>query len=716
MRAEAIVLRPDDEGGRERSRDSSPSFNPGNGTMKRTLVLLLPIVLLTGATPPHRAAKPAPAADAEHYLTQFIDPSVSPRDDFFQYAVGKWLKEHPIPANERSWGIAHVVQEETYRRLLALSKSAAGSRTAKRGTNAQKIGDFWFASMDTVAIARQGIQPLAAEFARIDQCKDTKGLLEVIARFQYIGVGAMCGLAVGQDEKNSDRYALHLYQGGLGLPDRDYYFDTDDRARMLRGEYVVHVTRMFELLGDDSASARAHAGTVMSLETDLAGASRKLEDLRDPIANYNAMSIDSVNRLTPTIRWREFLEQGKIHGLDTLIVGQPEFFQQVEKSLNGRGVEEWKTYLRWQLVNTFASEAGGRFDRENFHFYGTILNGTPEQRPRWKRMLDEEEGYLGDALGQLYVQKYFSPRTKLRYEKMVDEIFAAFRERIRNLAWMSQATKERAQHKLSSVMKKVGYPKRWRDYSTFQVDRKSFLGNCVRGNIWRSEFYIQKLYKPVDRTEWEMTPQTYNAYYNPSNNEIVLPAAAFILPGISDSLVDDAIVYAYAGGTTIGHEITHGFDDQGRQFDEKGNLENWWTPDDEKEFKRRADLIVRQFDGYVVVDSLHVNGSATQGENIADLGGIQLGWDAFKKTAQYKNGKSIGGLTPAQRYFIGWALGWMNQLRPENLAVRVKTDVHAPSFLRVIGPVSNMTPFYEAYGVHAGDRMFRGDSVRVQIW
>lgn len=681
--------------------------------MKRMLALIVPVCLLTAASP--TPTPPAPA-DTEHYLVRFVDPSVSPREDFFRYAVGKWLGENPIPASERSWGIGHVVQEETYRRLVAINEGGAQDAKAAHGSNAQKIGDFWSAAMDTVTILSQGIAPLAPEFERVAAVRDSKGLLEAIARLQYIGVGAMCGLYIWQDEMNSDRYALHLYQGGLGLPNRDYYFDSDDRSRMLRGEYLTHVARMFHLLGDDTTRARANAAIVMKLETELAGASRKLEDLRDPRANYNAMSTADVAKLTPSIRWREFLEQGNMRGIDSLVVGQPEFFKQLEKSLQGRSLEDWKTYLRWQLANAFAAEAGGRFDAEHFHFYGTILNGTPEQRPRWKRMLDEEEGYLGDALGQLYVRQYFSPRTRERYRKLTDDIFAAFRERIGSLDWMSERTRQRALRKLAAVTRKVGYPEKWRDYSSYEVDRRSFLGNCVRGNAWRSDFYIQKLHKPVDRTEWEMTPQTYNAYYNPSNNEIVLPAAAFILPGIPDSLVDDAIVYAYAGGSTIGHEITHGFDDQGRQFDEHGNLEQWWTPEDEREFKRRAALIVRQYDGYVAVGDLHVNGNATQGENIADLGGVLLGWEAFKKTEQWKQGKPIGGLTPAQRYFIGWALSWMNQLRPENLAVRVKTDVHAPSFLRVIGPVSNLPEFYAAYGVQPGDRMYRADSVRVKIW
>ncbi|MGH7616993.1 MAG: M13 family metallopeptidase, partial [Gemmatimonadaceae bacterium] len=531
-----------------------------------------------------------------------------------------------------------------------------------------------------------------------------------------IGVGALYGLAVYQDEKKSDRYAVHLFQGGLGLPDRDYYFDADDHGKMLRREYVAHVGRMFRLLGDDGTHAAANANTVLEMETELAGASRKLEALRDPIKNYNAMSLAGAGKLTPSFPWREHLAAGKITRIDTVIVGQPEFFQQMEKSLRAHPIADWQTYLRWQLAHSFAAEAGGAFDRESFHFFGTILNGTPEQRPHWKRVLDEQEGYLGDAMGQLYVAQYFSPRTKQRYEKLTDEIFQAFRERIKGLDWMSAPTKARALEKLNAVTKKVGYPEVWKNYASYDIDRKSALGNALRGRMWQSDDVIAKLYKPVDRREWTMTPQTYNAYYNPSNNEIVLPAAIFILPGIPDSLVDDAIVYAYAGGTTIGHEITHGFDDQGRQFDEKGNLVDWWTPQDVKEFNRRTAGIVKQFNNYIAVGNIHVNGEATEGENIADLGGIVLGWEAFKKTQEFKDGKKIGGLTPAQRYFVGWALGWMNQIRPENLAVRVKTDVHAPSFLRTIGPVTNMVPFYQAFGVKPGDKMYRPDSIRVRVW
>jgi putative endopeptidase len=655
-------------------------------------------------------------ATADNYLDQFVDRSVSPRDDFFHFAVGKWLKAHPIPPSEKSWGIYQVVQDETYARVVTLNHEAAKAKDAPAGSNQQKIGDFWTAGMDTATNAKQGFTPIAAEFDRIAAVHDTPGLLGAIAHLQYIGVGAMFSPFVSQDEKDSDKNVLHLYQGGLGLPNRDYYFDTDKRATMIRAEYLKHIARMFHLLGDDTARSASNAATVMALETELARASRKLEDLRDPQKNYNAMSLDKVTELTPSIHWREFLEQGQISGIDNVVVGQPEFFQQVEKSLGAQSIDAWKIYLRWQLAHSFAAEAGGRFDDEDFHFFGTILNGTSKQRPRFKRVLDAEEACLGDALGQLYVQRYFSPQTKERYAKLTDEVFATMRDHIHTLDWMSDQTKERALRKLAAVTKKVGYPEHWRDYSTYTVDRTSYLMNCVRGNIWRTEYGIAKLHKPVDRTEWDMTPQTYNAYYNPSNNEMVLPAAIFILPGIDDAQIDDAIVYGYAAGTTIGHELTHGFDDEGRQFDERGNLEDWWTKEDAAEFVKRTTGIVQQFNEYIAVDTTHVNGAATQGENAADLGGITLAWDAFTRTDQYKSGKSLGGFTPAQRYFIGWALGWMNQIRPENIAVRVKTDVHAPSFLRVTGPVSNMVPFYDAFGVKPGDKMYRADDVRVKIW
>jgi putative endopeptidase len=668
---------------------------------------------LLPATPQATAVQ----AKAANYLNAIVDRSADPRQDFFQFAVGQWLKDNPIPASEKSWGIARVVQEETYQRLIVINDAAsARAKTAPAGSNEQKIGDFWFAAMDTETVARQGLQPLAPTFARIEAVTTLHELLRVVAVLQRMGVGVMGNLSVFQDEKNSERYALHLYQGGLGLTNRDYYVDADERATSLRKAYVEHMGRMFELLGDAAPMAQANAATVMSLETELARASRKLEALRDPQANYKLYSMAELARLTPRMAWPEYLADGQFPALESVVVGQPEFYTQLDQLLQTRTLAEWKTYLRWHLAHAYAEQAGGAFDAEHFRFYGTTLNGTPEQRPRWKRMLDEEEIYLGDALGQLYVQAHFSPAAKARYEKLTDNVFAAFRARLLQLSWMSQATRKKALAKLNSVTKKVGYPARWKDYSNYAVTRDSFLQNCIQGRIWQTDYEIAKLGRPVDRSEWSMTPQTYNAYYNASNNEIVLPAAAFALPGIADADIDDALVYGYVGGTTIGHEITHGFDDEGRQFDAKGNLKTWWTANDDAEFKRRAEVVVKQYNAYIATGDLHVNGEASLGENIADIGGIVLGWDAFKHTAQYRSGQPLGGYTPAQRYYIGWALGWMNQLRPEALARQVKTDVHAPSFLRVIGPVTNQPEFYEAFGVKPGDKMYRAKEVRAKIW
>ena len=684
--------------------------------MNHTLtLLLLSVGLACNAAEPVAVGAAPVSVDAEHYLDAIVDRSTDPRQDFFQYAVGKWLKANPIPVSERSWGVAKVVQDETYRRLVRINEDAVRDDSAAAGSTPRKIGDFWFSAMDTATIDKQGFQPLDGEFARIAAVTSKPALLKQIARLQHMGVEAMLGLNIFQDEKDSEHQALHLYQGGLGLPNRDYYFDKDARSTMLRVEYAVHLERMFGLLGDAPDLARSNAAAVLALETDMARASRKLEALRDPQKNYRAYTVDALGKLTPSIGWREFLQDGQITGVQRVIVGQPEFFAQIEKLLANRPLQTWKTYLRWQLAHAYAYEAGGAFEAETFRFFDTVMNGTKEQRPRWKRMLDEEEKYLGDALGELYVKSYFSAATKARYEKMTDEVFEAFRARITNLAWMSEPTRQRALRKLASVTKKIGYPARFKDYSAYEVSRTSFLENVVRGRIWQSDYAIAKLARPVDRSEWDMTPQTYNAYYNPSNNEIVMPAAIFLLPGIDDAQVDDALVYGYVAGTTIGHEITHGFDDSGRQFDEKGNLKTWWTAADDAEFKRRASVAVKQFAEYAVGD-LHVNGDATQGENIADLGGIALGYDAFMKTEQFKVGRPLGGYTPTQRYYIGWALGWMSQFRPEAAAIRIKTDVHSPSFVRVLGPVSNQTAFHEAFGVRPGDRMYRAEASRVKIW
>ena len=649
------------------------------------------------------------------FLNAYVDSTITPQQDFFLFTMGKWIKDNPIPAAERSWGIWSKVKEENDLRLKSINEEAA-SKKSEQGSNWQKIGDLWYTGMDTVSIEQQGIKPLQPEFDKIAAISDINSLVNEIGHLQAIGVSPFFGGYIGQDEKNSEKMALHIGQGGIGLPDRDYYFDNDARTKNIRVEYVKHLEKMFMLLGDDSITAKKNAATVMRLETSMAEKSRKLEALRDPYKNYNKVDLAGLNRLTPSVDWKKLLEASDIHSIDTVIVGQPEFIIRMEELVKKNSLDDWKIYLRWNLINTFADKLSKSFDKQNFYFYGTVLNGTKEQRARWKRVLDTEGGIMGFILGQLYIERYYSPGIKARYDKMVDNVVAAYHERIDKLTWMSDSTKKKAHQKLNTVMKKVGYPDKWRDYSLLKIARNSYVENVIRANKWFNDFQIAKLGKPIDRTEWSMTPQTWNAYYNPSNNEIVLPAAAFIVPGLTDSCVDDAIMYGYAAGSTIGHEITHGFDDEGSQFDAQGNLKEWWSAEDRKKFKKLTNGIVQQFNKYVILDSLHLNGDAEQGENIADLGGMLLGLDAFKKTDQYKEGKKIGGFTPVQRYFIGFALSWYGQVRNESLALGVKTDVHAPNFYRVNGPVVNIDEFYTAFNIKPNDKMYVPDSLRVKIW
>ncbi len=658
---------------------------------------------------------PNPGPDKD-VVYKNMDSTANPTDDFFNYANGGWIKKNPIPAAYSAWGIGNLVSEEIRNQLKKINEDALAEKAAK-GTNSQKIGDFYASGMDSAKIEQQGMAPLKAEFAQIEQIKDIAGVLDRIAHFQKIGVDALISPGVYQDAKNSEKIALHLWQGGIGLPNRDYYFNTDQKTSDIRKDYAeTHLPTMLKLSGLSEAEAKNAAKAVFEIEKSLAAQSRKLEDLRDPYANYNKMSVAQLNQLTPGINWISLFGKMDIKKVDSVIVGQPEFYKEVNKLLNNRPINDWKAYLRWNLVTNFASYLNKDIDDENFRFYGKVISGKKEQLPRWKRVLDTENGLMGEVLGQLFVKEYFPAKAKQRYEKLVEAIRDTYRERIKTLDWMSAETKKKALAKLNKITPKVGYPEKWKDFSALEINRDSYVGNIIRANEFWYNYQINKLGKPVDRTEWDMTPQTYNAYYNPSNNEIVLPAAIFTIPGMRDEEVDDAVVYGYAGASTIGHEITHGFDDQGRQFDAEGNLKSWWTKADEKKFNQRADVMVQQFNNYVVLDSMHVNGKATLGENIADLGGIVLGYEAFKKTEQFKKGEKINGLTPQQRYFMGYALGWMGSQRNERLANQILTDVHSPANLRVNGPFANLPEFYEAFGIKPKSKMWRPKNTRVKIW
>jgi putative endopeptidase len=649
------------------------------------------------------------------FLTQAIDSSVNPGQDFFQFATGTWMKNNPIPPTERAWGIGNLVQEETYTRLRGILQDAENSNASK-GSSEQKIGDFYFTGMDSGRIESQGIIPLQPELDKINSIKDKGDLYDAVALLQREGIDVMFGLFIDQDQMRSDAYVLYLWQGGLGLPNREYYFRDDARTEKIRKEYRKHVAIMLGLLGEDTATAAVNADDIFRIELSLADSSRKLEDLRDPYANYNKMSLLKLNGENSSIDWTEIFSDEDIKNQDSLVVGQPEFFHELDMAVDRFSIAQWKEYLKWHLVNTFADRLSSPFENESFYFKGTIMSGVKEQRPRWKRVQDATENAMGELLGQVYVKRYYSPATKMRYENLVDNMVAAFAERIKNLGWMSDSTKRKALYKLSRLTKKVGYPDKWKDFSKLNVDRSSYVRNTINSNIFWFDRDVNKLGKPVDRSEWDMTPQTYNAYYNPSNNEIVLPAAIFIIPGVPDSLVDDAVVYSYAGASTIGHEMTHGFDDEGRQYDAEGNLSDWWTEKDAEKFEARTKSMVEQFDSYVVLDSMHINGKATLGENIADLGGLVIGYDAFRRTEEYKEGNSVNGLTPLQRFWLGYAYSWLGHSRPEALAQQVLTDVHSPNFLRVNGPLSDIQAFYEAFGVKEGQPMWRSPDKRVKIW
>ena len=644
-----------------------------------------------------------------------MDTTVKPGDDFFKYANGAWLKKNPIPAAYPSWGIGNVVNDELRDRLKKINEDALNAK-AEKGSNTQKIGDFYFSGMDTLGIEKQGLDPLKAEMDKIEQVKDVNSLVEEFAHLATIGVDQPIAAGVGQDAKNSSKNMLQLYQGGIGLPNRDYYFNTDAHSVEIRNDYQQkHLPIVYKLSGLSSDAALAATKKTYELEKFLADSSRKLEDLRDPYKNYNKMPVAGLSKLAPAIDWKSTFDKMDFKNADTVIVGQPEYYRALNKALKTYSIADWKNYLRKNLVDAYAGYLSKAFDGENFRFYGTVLYGSKEQLPRWKRVLDTENGLMGEVLGQIFVKEYFPEKTKERYVKLVEAMRFSFKEHIEKLDWMSEPTKQKAYDKLAKVTPKVGYPDKWKDFSTLTIDRGPYAQNVMRANNFWHVFNANKLGKPVDRTEWDITPQTYNAYYNPSNNEIVLPAAQFSIPGIKDEDVDDAVVYGYAAASTIGHEMTHGFDDQGRQFDAAGNLKAWWQPQDSVKFTQRAQMLINQFNGYTIY-GLHVNGKATQGENIADLGGIVIGLDAFKKTEQYKEGKPINGLTPTQRFFLGYALGWLGQERQEALSSQILTNEHAPGFMRVNGPFTDVPEFYEAFHIKKGDKMWLDPDKRVKIW
>ena len=643
-----------------------------------------------------------------------IDTTTSPSTDFFQFANGGWIKNNPIPGEQSSWGIGNLVIEENNKRLREICEKAASSN-AKQGSNDQKIGDFWTTAMDSAKIEKEGLAPLKMYLDKINGVTDVNSLVTTVAECKKVGSSTLFSDYVGQDAKNSEVMAYQLYQGGLGLPEREYYFKTDSSTINIRNQYLNYISTILTMSGDDTTSANNAAKSILALETKLATASRKIEDLRDPYKNYNKMAVSDLSKMSSNLNWSAYMTTIGVTTKDSVIVGQPEFFKALNELLKSVPINDWKAYVKFNFISDMAGVLPDAYGKASFDF-NKLFSGAKERKPSWKRSINMIEGAMGEMLGQLYVKEFFNETAKKRYTVMVDAIKDALKDRIGQLSWMSDSTKQKAYTKLAAIKSKVGYPDKWKDFSSMEIGKESLAKNYMNSRLWWHNYEYNKLGKPVDRNEWDMYPQTYNAYYNPSNNEIVLPAGIFTIPGYRDEEVDDAVVYGYGGASTIGHEITHGFDDEGRQFDEKGNLVSWWTKSDEETFTKRAEVMIKQFDEFEPVKGYHINGKATLGENIADLGGILLGIEAFKKTAQFKENKMIAGYTPMQRYFLGYSLGWLGHTREEQEKNRLMTDVHSPAKYRVNGPFVDVDEFYSTFNIKPGSPMYRADSLRVKIW
>jgi putative endopeptidase len=650
-------------------------------------------------------------------VTTHIDSSISPQHNFFLFANNGWFSKHPISSSESSNGIFRTIQDTINESVKRICETSSKDTKAEKGSNKQKIGDFYSSVMDSVTIEKTGINPLKEDLSKIDAIKNINDLLSSVAHLESIGASCMFNFAVTKDEKHSSNYIVGLGQTSLGLPEREYYFNTDARTTEIRNEYVKHISSMFQLTGLSSqAEAEKISSRIMTLETSLAKACRKMEDLRDPYKNYNKMTLSVLGKMTPSINWNEMMNGFGVKNVDTVIVGQPEFFTALEKNLKLYSLEDWKLYLKWNLIDRYASFMNKKIADENFHFYSTVLEGIKEQKPRWKKAVENTDHYLGELVGQVYVNEYLPKGTKEKLTEIGNNIRDVFAEHIKQLDWMSVETKEKALVKLNKITMKVGYPDNWKDMSSIEITSDNYLQNVININKWKYNYEINKYGKPVDRKEWEMNPQTYNAYYDPTNNEIVVPACNIIVPGFEGRMPDDAVLYGIIGGSTFGHEITHGFDDQGSLYDENGNLRDWWSKEDREKFVAKTKLIVEQFNNYKVLDSLHIKGANTQGENIADLGGVIMGLEAFHKTPQGKSSELINGYTPDQRYFLAYAYAWMVNKTDASLAKQVMSNEHAPSEFRVNGPLSDVDAFYKAFNIKDGDDMFRKDNQRVRIW
>jgi putative endopeptidase len=664
-------------------------------------------------TPAAVDAQKAPAEIHGLDLTDF-DRTCKPCEDFYHFVNGGWLSHNEIPAAFPAWGRVNVLNEHNRDVLHEILEAAAANKSNVPGSINQKIGDYYATCMDTSKIDAAGIHPLDDELARIAKISDVASLEAEVARLQTMGVHAMFNFGSLQDFKDSTEQTGGAFQGGIGMPDRDYYTKTDDASAKLRDAYQAHIVKMFGLMGDSDERSKTEAATVMAIETKLASASMTRTEQRDPEKIYHRMGLDQLAAMTPNFNWPAYFHVIGFPGIRVVNAGQPEFFKALDAQLTAVSLDDWKTYLRWHLVHATSPYLTTAIVNENFDFFGKTLTGTTEQLPRWKRCVSVTDRDLGEALGQKYVAKAFPPAAKARAMEMVNNLIEALREDLKTLSWMSPETRLAALVKLNAITKKIGYPDKWRDYSAVKVDRVSYVQNVMRARQEDFRFDAAKIGKPVDRGEWGMTPPTVNAYYNPQMNEIVFPAGILQFP-LFDAQADDALNYG-AMGSVIGHEMTHGFDDQGRQFDAQGNFRDWWTPEDAKNFLERANCVQKQFDAFVVSGDTHENGKLVLGESIADLGGLVIAHAAFQKAHAGKSNALVDGFTPEQRFFISFARDWGQNLRPAYELLLTTTDPHPLPRFRAIASLQNMPEYAAAFGCKSGDVMVRQEDQRCRIW
>lgn len=641
-----------------------------------------------------------------------MDTTVKPGDDFFNYASGNWMKNTKIPPSETGWGSFYTLFDENTENLHKILDDVS-SKDNSAGTAEQKVGDLYKSGMDTAAIEKLGYDPIKPTLEKIGAVKDYKGLVQFAAEQYKTGNGMLLGFYVSPDDRISSKNVAHFDQSGISLPERDYYFKTDSASKKIRDEYVKHITKLFELTGVDAATAAKKADGILKLETAIAQSHKTPVELRDPQANYNKFLVTDFQKQTPDIDLKDAFDRMGLK-TDTILVGQPNYFKALDNLLKTQPIDVWKDKALFVTIDNASTALSKSFRDEHFNFYGKILQGQKQQKPRWKIMAYNVDGGLGELLGQLYVEKYFTADAKKRMLDLVNNLQSVYKDRIEKLDWMGPDTKKRALEKLAAFTKKIGYPDKWKKYDDVEISKDAYYSN--QQSIAKHDYneMIKKVNKPVDRSEWGMTPPTVNAYYNPTFNEIVFPAGILQFP-FFDKDADDAINYG-AIGAVIGHEMTHGFDDQGRQYDKDGNLKDWWTKEDAEKFKKRVQVMIDQYNKFTVLNGLHVNGSLTQGENLADIGGLAIAYQAFKNTPQGKSDTKIDGFTPDQRFFLSFAQVWRIKNSDETMRMRINVDPHSPEHYRVDGPLFNTPAFYKAFNIKPGDKMYRDEKDMVKVW